>query len=42
MRQTIFMRDWLGKVVVNPQFEDVWTFNEGVAAVQIGDEKTGQ
>jgi WG containing repeat len=29
-------------VLINPQFEEAWTFREQLAAVRIGDDKTGQ
>ena len=34
--------DKTGKYVVNPQFDEVWSFSEGLAGVIIGDWKTSK
>lgn len=31
-----------GKFVINPQFAEAYSFREGLAAVKVGDEKTGK
>ena len=31
-----------GKFVINPQFDEAYSFREGLAAVKVGDEKTGK
>ena len=34
--------DASGKVAIKPQFSDAYKFNDGLARVRIGDEKTGK
>ena len=31
-----------GRMVINPQFDSTYQFSEGLAAVRIGDDKTGK